>query len=266
MKRIILAGFVLVTTLTFGIQAQRLDQDCNPIAFPRECQRFADSVASLERRIANMQARMNRAGGALKADLIRTIARLNSQLDAAKADLKRCVIDSGETPRELAPAELTSNFTGTATLRTTDRGDAAGPFDVDFDVDIRFTRNRCFVTITRFPTITLKIKDLDVVGSRTVTVTQTQSFLGTFHPVSGTMGIFITLHFHYGTVLVNDDDATFYLTTDHSLSGDGTFDVTGSPLNADNRIRLVATTRFRNGYLDRKYGSLVIRANVTPRP
>lgn len=185
-----------------GIEAQELDQDCNPIAVPAECRRFVSAIEALDTQMARWQQRLRHAGGAMKSDLLRTIRQLSSQRDSAIADLAGCRREHGATPRVLAPSELTANFTGTATLRTTD-SDAPGPFDVDFDVDIRFSRNRCSVTITRLPAITLKTPDLDVVGVVTVTVTKTGGGTGTFHPVSGTMSLPLTLHFHYDTFLVS---------------------------------------------------------------
>lgn len=265
MKRDILIAFILLAAAASGIHAQQLDQDCNPIAVPAACAQFAESIRSLETRIAGFQRRLDGASPAAKQDLLRTISRLNSERDAANANLTRCIREHGATPRELAPGELTSTFTGTATVRTTD-SNAPGPFDVDLDIDLRFSRNRCRVTITRFPRLKLKTKDLPVIGRITVTVTQTGGGSGNFHPVSGTMNIPITLHFHYDTALLSDDDATFSLTTGRSVSRSAAFDITGSPLTAGGSITLTGTTKFRNGYLSGKDGSLLITATISPRP
>jgi hypothetical protein len=265
MRKNILAGFILLISLSAGIEAQELDQDCNPLAVPAECMHFSGDIRALENRIARLQERLRGASSPAKADLVRNIRRLNSQLDAVRADRTRCIRDAGATPRQLAPGELTSRFTGTATVRTTD-GNAAGPFDVDLDLDLRFSRNRCSVTITRFPRLNLRTKRLPVIGRITVTVTKTGGGSGSFHPVSGTMNIPIILHFHYDTALISDDDANFDLTTGRSVSRNGAFDVTGSPLTQEGSISLTGTTRFRNGYLEGKEGSLVITANISPRP
>jgi hypothetical protein len=263
MRKNIFAGIIFLISLSAGIKAQDVDQDCNPIAMPPECARLVGPITDLENRIGRLQARLRNASPAMKTGLLRSIEDLNTQLTAARAELRRCKREHGATPRELAPAELTSNLSGTAILRTTD-SEARGPFEVDFDVDIRFTRNRCGVTVTRFPSIKLKTDNIPGLGRVAVTVTKTGGGTGTFHPVSGNMNIQIKLHFHYDTVLVGDDDATFNLTTGTVPTDVG--EATGSPLNADNKITLVGTATFRNGYLDGKLGGLLVRAIISPRP
>jgi len=265
MKKKILVTFILLIGLCASVQAQHLDQDCNPLAVPAACRGFSDAITRIEARTAALQARLIGASPNQKSALLRTIKRNNDELAAAKADLRRCMIDHGATPRELAPSELNSNLNGTAVLRTTD-SEARGPFEVDFDIDIRFTRNRCGVTITRFPSIKLKTDNIPGLGRVSVTVSKTGGGTGTFHPISGAMNIPITLHFHYGTILVGDDDVTFNLTTGSAPSGDGDRMAIGSPLNADNRITLVGSATFRNGYLDGKLGGLLIRATISPNP
>ena len=265
MKKKILATFVLLIGLSAGIQAQRLDEDCNPIAIPQACQSITDSIRDLQSLVARLQVRLREASNPnLKAALLRTLTRYNEQLDDLRADFRRCMDEHGATPRELAPEALTSRLTGTATLRTTD-SEARGPFDVDLDIDLRFSRNRCEVMVTRFPSLKLKTSNIPGLGRVAVTVSKTGGGWGTYHPVSGTLNIQITLHFHYDTIYVGDDDATFNLTTGSVPLGDGDL-ATGSPLNADNRIILVGTATFHNGYLNRKRGGLLVRATISPRP
>ena len=136
MRKNILAGFILLMSLSAGM-AQNLDQDCNPIAMPPECAQLVGPITELDNRLAHLQERLRNASPAMKAQLSRNIEQLVTQLDAAKAELTRCKLEHGATPRELAAAVLTSNLSGRATLRTTD-SEARGPFKVDFDVDIRF--------------------------------------------------------------------------------------------------------------------------------
>jgi hypothetical protein len=263
MRKNILAGFILLISLSTGLKAQGLDQDCNPIAIPPECAQLVGPITDLENRIVHLQDRLRNASPATKPSLIRNIEQLNTQLNTARAELTRCKREHGATPRVLAPAELTSSLSGKATLRTTDR-DARGPFTVDFDVDIRFTRSRCGITITRFPSIKLKTDNIPGLGRVAVTVSKTGGGSGTFHPVSGNMNIQIRLHFHYGTFLVSDDDATFNLTTGTVPTDVG--EATGAPLDADNKIALVGTATFHNGYLDGKLGGLSVKATISPRP
>ncbi len=265
MRKNIIATIILLISLSAGIKAQGLDQDCNPIAVPAACQQLSDSIRGIENNITRMQERIKSASPNQKTVLLRSIARLNDQLATAKSDFKQCMISHGATPRELAPSELTSRLTGTAQLRTTD-SEARGPFDVDFDVDLRFSRNRCGMTVTRFPTIRLKTKSIPGLGKVDVTVTKTGGGTGRYHPISGAMTLQVTLHFHYDTVFVSDDDVTFNLTTGSVPSGDGDRMASGSPLGADNAITLVGSATFRNGYLAGKLGGLLIKASLSAHP
>jgi hypothetical protein len=235
---------------------------------PVACQGISDSIRSLETRIARLQQRLNGASPAAKADLLATIRRLNSELDTAKTDLRRCLREEGPAQRELAANELTARVTGRAMLETTN-SNAPGPHNVkEFDFDIRFSRNRCHVTVTRFPRITVTTEDIPRVGEVTVTITKTGGGTGSFHPVSGRMNISITLHFRYSHALASDDDATFSLSTDLSFTRNNRDRdvVRGSPLNAQGNIRLVGFGKFRNGFLSPSNGNLVIGANILPRP
>ena len=266
MRTIIIVGFILMATVSWNVRAQNLDQDCNPIVVPAECAQLSESIRSLETRIARLQQRLNSASPAAKADMLATIRRLNSELDTAKTELRSCLRDHGATPRESAANELTSGVTGRATLETTNDS-APGPHNVDdLDLELRFSRNRCHVTVTRFPSISIMTDRIRGVGRIRVTITRTGGGTGSFHPVSGRMNIAITLHFHYDTPLVADDDANFSLSTDGSITRNNAALLTGSPLDADGNIRFVGSGKFRNGFLGGSNGTLVIRATMSPRP
>lgn len=277
MKRTILAKLVLMTIFVLGVNAQEfdvsVDQDCNPLVVPPKCQAIRQKIkAAIERmdsNISQFEKRLKDAGPDMKAQLIRIIRglreRREQQLKEFETEYKNCLSDAGATPRQLAANELTSSFTGTAVLTINDEN-TPDPFSVPIDIDLRFTRSRCGVTITRFPKLTLRTKSLPVIGRITVEVTKSGGGAGVFHPVSGTMSIPITLHIHYDTALLSDDDATFNLTTGNSVSRSGTYNVTGAPLSRGGSITLVGTTRFQNGYLERKEGSLVIAASISPHP
>lgn len=122
MRKNILAGFILLMSLSAGIEAHDLDQDCNPInpiAVPAECRRISDSIHLLETEKAHLQAELPQANSVVKGQLMRSIRALNRRLDSAKADLARCRREHGATPRVLAPSELRARFTGTASVRPT---------------------------------------------------------------------------------------------------------------------------------------------------
>lgn len=264
MRTIIIVGFILMATVSWNVRAQNLDQDCNPIVVPAECAQLSESIRSLETRIARLQQRLDSASPAAKADMLATIRRLNSELDTAKTELRSCLRDHGATPRESAANELTSGVTGTATLETTNDS-APGPHNVDdLDLDLRFSRTRCRVTVTRFPR--MRVTTEGTSQPITVTITQTGGGTGSFHPVSGRMNLTIRLHFHYSHPLVADDDANFSLSTDGSITRNDGRVVSGSPLNADGNIRLVGSGKFRNGFLGGSDGTMVIRATISPRP
>jgi len=183
-----------------------LDQDCNPLVEPPECQRFVDAHQT--------------------------------------ADLARCRREHGATARVLAPP-LTARFTGTARVRTTADVEVR---DVDLLV-LRFTRNRCHLTITSLPTFE----------------EQTGYGEGTFHPVSGTMTMSLTLLLTFALPQTMSRRETFSLTTGNSVSGDQRFNVTGSPLTQGGSITLVGTPTFGFGRSDYS-GSVFITGNISPHP
>ena len=74
-------------SLSTSIWAQDLDQDCNRIALPPECERLVGPVTNLNNRIAHLQERLKNASPAMKAGLIRNIEQLNTELNASKAEL-----------------------------------------------------------------------------------------------------------------------------------------------------------------------------------
>jgi hypothetical protein len=256
--------FVLVSALS--IRAQGVDQNCDPIAVPVECQQSANAVDSLNTRIARLQERLNGASPAAKETLLQSIRRLNSDLETAQSDLRRCIREHGATPRELAANELIANVTGKARMDTTS-DTAPGPhYAENLDFDITFSRNRCRVTVTRFPRVRIMTERIRNVGRIEVTVTKVGDSTGAFHPLTSAMNFSIRLHFHYDHPLAPDDDATFSLSTDRSITlKDGTV-VSGYSVNNEGNFRLVGSGKFRNGILAGSDGTLVIRGTMTPRP
>ena len=259
MSKNIFVGFVLLLSLSAGVAAQGVDQDCNPLPEPADCQQFVNAMEALDRRIERLQERSKGASPAAKPALLRSIDRLQTERSSVHTDLVACRREHGAPQRVLAANELTARFVGTARMRTSDRDDP-GPFAVNINLLVRFSRDRCHVSITSFPELNLPTPRVNVV------VTRQGNDVGTFHPVSGIMRLPITLHFHYENPLVSDDDATFNLTTRNSVSPDQQFNVTGSPLSAGGNIVLVGTTTFRDGHFDGKTGSLIVTANISPHP
>jgi hypothetical protein len=266
MKKILIA-FIPLLVSTFITQAQNLDQDCNPIGVPAECQRIADRIHSLEVQIDEFQAELREANSAAKGRLVSNIRDLNSRLDTARADLRRCKLEHGPPRAAVHASELTVNVVGKGILETTN-DNAPGPYEVDLDLSVRFSRNRCSFIVTRFPTITTKTAEIGFPLNRRVTVEITQDGSGTggFHPVSGRMSLTIKLIFKYKTGYADPDDATFHLSTEDSVTRiNGTVE-TGSVLEGDGDIKLVGSGRFLHGFLAGATGKLVITARLSPHP
>lgn len=265
MKKILFA-VIAVLLVSFVIRAQPRDQDCNPIPVPATCAQYSESIRSLEDRISHQQQLLENASPAVKSTMLRTITRLNAELDAAKADLRRCIREQGPAQAQLRPEALTEQVVGKATLETTN-DDAPGPYTVDVNITVRFSRNRCDIVVTRFPTITTKTDRIAALDRRvTVDITQNDSGTGVFHPVSGRLNIRLNLHFNYKTGWTSDDDATFRLSTEGSITrNDGTVE-TGSAMDADGNFKLVGSGRFMHGFLAGATGKLMISATITPRP
>jgi hypothetical protein len=277
MKRRILTTLFLTTIFALSISGQEFDlardQNCDPLVVPPKCQAvrqgFKDEIERVDASMQHFQDRLQGAGPGLKAQLLRIIrqkeARRRELVKEMQTAYEKCLSDHGATPRPLAAEELTATLTGTGVLRVDD-SNTPDPFTIPIDLDLRFTRNRCAASITRFAKVTMTTRDLDIVGRIDIEVTQTRGGIGTFHPVTGELNVPITVDIHYDTDWLSDDVATFSLTTGNSVSPGGVFDRTGAPLSAGGNITLVGTTRFREGYLEGKDGSLVINANLSPQP
>lgn len=265
MRRILIA-FTTVLLITSVIRAQPRDRDCNLIGVPAACDEQSRAVQALEARIAHLQQQLQNASPAAKPQLLRTITRLNADLDIAKADLRRCIREAGPPEAAIHPGTIAMRASGTASLETTN-SKARGPFVVDLDIGVRFSRNRCEIVVTRFPTITTKTDEIALLGRRvTIEVTQNREGTGVFHPISRGMSITMNLHFLYKTGYADPDDITFHLSTEGSVTRrDGTVE-TGSALDDDGNIKLVGSGKFVHGFLAESAGRLVISARLSGRP
>ncbi|MCM3871824.1 MAG: hypothetical protein ND895_14170 [Pyrinomonadaceae bacterium] len=263
MIRNFLAGFILLVSLSTGIGAQDLDQDCNPLVEPPECQRLLDAIESLDTRIGRLQERLRDASPAMKPGLLRSINQLNSQRSALRAEVARCRSEHGATPRVWAPGVLRARFTGTATVRAI----LAEVPAVDLDLVLQFTRNRCHVIIAYFPPLKLK-PEAEASGRLNAQLIRIFGG-GAFHPVSGNMTMSIGVQLESpGRHRINSRvDAVFRLSTGNSVEwGESRLNLTGSPLTEGGSITLVGTAQFQRGVLEGRSGSLVITGNISPHP
>lgn len=258
MRKISIAS-VTILFLTVVVGAQNLDRDCNPVGVPAACQDEKRVVQGLEDRRDRLQQQLDRASPSGKPTLLRRIEQLNTEIDTARAALNRCIRENSPRGPEMQPNELEARVTGTAVLETSNK-DAPGPHIVEFDIDIRFSRNRCRIVVTRFPRIRMDA------GPVNVDITQNEAGTGTYHPVTKRMSISLNLHFHYTHPLVSDDDATFPLSTEGSITRINRAVVTGSVLDSDGNIRVVGSGRFLHGYLAGATGRMFINATISPQP
>lgn len=264
--RKIVSALIAILSLSLVLAAQQLDRDCDPVGVPAACDEQSRAVQALEERLARLQQRLRNASPAAKPQLLRTISQLNAELDTAKAALTRCIRENAPTGPNLQAATLTVHVVGTASLETTN-SNARGPFVVDLDIDVRFSRNRCEIVITRFPTIETKTDRIALLGRRvTIEITQNRAGTGVFHPISRRMSMIMNLNFKYRTGYADPDDATFHLSTEDRVTHrDGTIE-TGSALDSDGKIKLVGSGKFLHGFLAGSTGRLVVSATLSPLP
>jgi len=258
MKRT-LCAMSIIAFLTSFAAAQNLDRDCNPVGVPASCQDEKRAVEAIETRLDQVQRQLQGASPARKPALLRRIEGINAELATAKAALNRCIRENVPRGPDMQLDEIDARVTGVAVLETSSK-DSPGPHIVEFDIGIRFSRNRCRVVVTRFPRIRIDA------GAVNVDVTQNKAGTGTYHPVTRRMSISLDLHFHYRTVLITDDDATFPLNTEDSITRINGAVVTGAVLDSNGNLRLVGSGRFLHGYLAGATGRMFINATVLPHP
>lgn len=264
--------FLLMISL--NVAGQVLDQDCRPLV-PSQCHQIA---AELEERQDYFHREINRlteqhVGN--EAERKRVTAQINAlkrqrnaELARLRNELQQCQQQHSNTAsrRQEAASTLDAIFTGRITTRTND-GLFPGPFSKNIRVRLQFSRNRCVVTITEFPTIDIS----------NVTIKKTDGGTGQFFPVSGEMKIPISLE---ADVPIVGTKASSRLTTENSRNG--SFNVTGSRLTRTNNapleacgtvvngttiqcpLTLVGTTTFQGGILlGGDEGSIIINGNIT---
>lgn len=255
--------------LTQNVLAQgfdpNFDEDCNPIipTIPSQCQPIVSQIEALDSQISALQENLIKFPGS-KAATLKKIQALEAQLSKQQAALEACQKKNagpGPQGRPIATSTLAEIFNGTASLQTA-HPRAPGPFAQSISIGLLFSRNRCTVTMTSFPQISVTTT-VPIAGKVTITVTKTGGGIGEFHPISGRMVVPIALHFNYSTIFASDDDASFLLTTGRSISPNGKFDLMGQPRQANGSIRLVGTTSFMNGFLSPSDGSLTVSGSIT---
>jgi hypothetical protein len=271
-----LSAMFFATNVAF---AQDLDMDCRPLAsIPPQCQQIAKDLAAREQyfrsKIELLQDQLTDALVSQKQRLRDQIKALetqrdhDSQLAQLRDQLQACRAQYDHTPRRPVEAsELDASFVSTSQVNTTN-SNAMGPYFVDLAPAVRFSKNRCVITITSFPPIAFKAKT--PIGDVAVNVTMSSGGIGQFFPISGQIVMPITLHFHYDSVFTSDDDATMTLTTENSISPSGAFNLNGSRMQTANGtnlfgdVKIVGGTKFQNGFLGGNDGGFVITGKIGP--
>jgi hypothetical protein len=270
---ILIAVFVIST---FAL-AQDLDMDCRPIqSIPPQCQQISRDLAAREEffssKIELLKDQLVDALVSQKQRLRDQIKALETQRDhdrqlaQLKDQLQACRARYDPTPRRPVEAsELDAILVGQAQVNTADSR-AKGPYFVNLNLAIRFSKNRCGITITSFPTIMFNAMG----GTLAVEITMSSGGDGKFFPISGQIEIPITLHFHYDKIGASDDDVSMTLTTENSVSRTGAFNLNGSRMQTANgtnlfgNVTIVAGTEFRNGSLGGKDGGFIISGQISP--
>lgn len=263
----------LLLMISSGLVGQDLDEDCRPILLPVQCQTIAFEISRLDRRIAVLEYKLRRRTrrGEYEQDLADQINELKAQRRTKASELARCRRDntSNIPRRQVAASELDAIFIGRVTAETTEDL-ARGPFFEDVRVRLRFSRNRCVVTVTEFPPIVFETEG-DV--SFTITVTKIGGGIGNFFPVSGNVNLPIKLK---AKLPLTDSTASATLTTGNSVSANMTFNLNGKPLMIPSGsslelcsptvqcpITLVGTTVFQGGlFVAGDEGSISITGNI----
>ena len=272
LKSIILISLLLMISLT--VVGQDLNEDCRPILLPAQCQSIAIAINRLDREIAVLEYKLRNRNRRREPeqDLADQIKDKKAERRTKAAELARCRRDntSNIPRRPVAVSELDAIFIGRVTAETTE-DIARGPFFEDVRVRLRFSRNRCVVTITEFPPI---VFETEGVVSFTITVTKIGGGIGNFFPVSKHLMLPIELkaQLPFGS----ESRASSTLTTGNSVSTRMTFNLNGSPLSIPGggslesciptnqcQLTLVGTTVFRGGvFIDGDEGSISINGNI----
>jgi hypothetical protein len=148
-------------------------------------------------------------------------------------------------------APLTSTFTGTATMTTTNPN-ARGPFTSDIRLELSFEDCGSTIRITEFPGISVTFGT--PVGDNTTTVTMPSGGSGRF--AGGRVDVPLSLRF------ANSIPAAGTSFTDMTLT---TGAAGGSSLR-DGSITLVGSGRFRGGFLNGSNCNLTVTGTIAPAP
>lgn len=289
LHRLICVGLLIYGAAAAVGYGQELDSDCRPIILPAQCRLIQSQIDAAEAayngEIEALQEELRTASPGRKNFIFAQIRRLRTerandrQLRQLRIDLANCRRQFDTAPRRTVAANvLNASFAGTVVTRTT-HSRAGGPFSNALNLGLQFSRNRCDVTITSFPSISFPAPT--PIGAIAVTISKIGGGNGKFFPITGQIAMPLRLRFHYDTILAGADTADTPLTTASSISARGTFSVTGMRFTSTNNapidqcgrtiggslvtctVTLVGTTVFQDGFLGGNEGSFVATGTIS---
>jgi hypothetical protein len=184
-------------------------------------------------------------------------------------------------PATPLPPPLDSTFSGTATTRTSN-SNAPGPFIQPINLTLNFSSDRRIIRLTGFSPVQVGPFPVNHPTEGPINVITTVSLvtssLGSFDPSSGQLQIQTTLDFSHrnaatgGAIFgAGPSQIDFNLTTGPVSSPilvmGRPISLIGSPRNAlTGAIKVVGSSRFRNGFLGGSDCSLEITGTINPIP
>lgn len=149
-------------------------------------------------------------------------------------------------------APVTSTLSGNAVVRIDDpqHQGFAGPYYQSVKLSAVTDGSRTLIELTSFPPLTVGPVSTQA-GNDTITITAVNVF-GAFGPYGPTstltqgniQGLPLTLRFHNSIGLAGNCTAPFTFTTGTSVSPDGHFRATGTPVDTSGNVVLVGTSKF----------------------
>lgn len=291
-KKLFIFTICLILSAVSNALGQDVDMDCRPITLPVQCRGIRSQIIEIEARyeseINALSDELRTAAPTQKPAIVLAIRQVmlqqanDAQLRKLKIDLDNCKRQFDTVPRRTVAANvLNTFFNGSVETRTT-HPKASGPYFKNITLGLQFSRNRCLLTITSFPPITLVAKT--PIGDVKVTVSKVGGGSGNFFPLSGQISIPLNFLLQYDTIFARDDNAATTFTTGNSVSPRGAFNLTGVRFTSTNNaavdqcglrvggtqivctLTIVGTTVFQNGFLGGNEGAFTVRGTIGAPP
>lgn len=159
---------------------------------------------------------------------------------------------------------VAATLSGTVTMQTS-HPDAQGPFTQPIQAGLQFDSDCNTVSVTSFPPISLSFPT--PLGTNTSTFTMQGGGVGTMPRNVPTRNITLPLLIGLDNSLEGGNpDSLLSVTLTSSAIQTFRGQLTGTPLQLDGRIVLVASGRFSGGYLRGADATLVLEGRITPVP